>query len=207
MNERQPIILHLQSKDKPVGILISGTRYSGKDTVAASLSSELSERQIHHTIRSTALELKRKFCRIRNLDEDAFLNDREYKERHRSEFSAWVQTQSQEDNLRSFLQTIRNDFLLMQAVIISDLRNLKDFNEFSFVFPAFVSLRINASEESRNQRGYVSSAYDQTEFETEIQDIPIDVLFQNDGSLEDVTVFSQTFGAALDLALKQNSDE
>ncbi len=63
-------------KPKPKLILVSGKRYSGKDTSTNLLSHALENKGYNICILSTALSFKTQFCLEHGLDLNKFLNDR-----------------------------------------------------------------------------------------------------------------------------------
>jgi phosphomevalonate kinase len=186
--EIYPIISQNEANFKAVGVLVTGKRYAGKDTFCALLQEDLANRGITSVIRSTAYQLKQRFCTEFSLDLDAFIHDRMYKETHRLEFANYVQTQSQAENFKNFISEIKSDLDMMQVIIISDLRNVFDQKQFSWIFPAFLTIKINATDEVRESRGLIRNEYDKTEFETEIPQILVDEEVFNNGTIANLSL-------------------
>jgi phosphomevalonate kinase len=188
MIEQEPIIVQNDKQIKPLGILITGKRYSGKDTFAEYLNQKLLDLNISSVIRSTAYNLKRLFCQNLGLDLEKFIYDRDYKEKYRQELSKFVMGLSQRTNIDNFTESLQKDLKTHDVIIISDLRSLFDQDELKELFPCVITIKISASDATREARGLTFNAYDDSGFESEIDLISFDREIQNNGSLDDLSL-------------------
>jgi phosphomevalonate kinase len=183
MPEREPIVSQTQDNFKPYGVFFTGKRFTGKDTAARLLHDDLIQNGILSVIKSTALNLKVRFCEANDLNLDKFLFDRDYKERYRKKLSEFVSCQSTEKNIQDFIESIKIDLATIQVLIVSDLRNNVDQEQLSRIFPVLLTIKISASDETRLSRGYTPSAYDDSVFETQIEQIVCDLDIPNNGTI------------------------
>lgn len=175
----------MTTRTKPVLILISGKRYSGKDVLAASIDNELCQLGFRVVIRSTALSLKTRFCKEYGLDLASFLNDRAYKESYRDRLTKFTLNHSQEENIKSFIESLDPDLNTNDFIILSDLRTKLDTKAIRSKFKA-LTIRVSADDKVRTARGYKESQYDTSLFETDLDNENFDFYITNESSLEEL---------------------
>ncbi len=164
-------------------ILVSGKRYAGKDTFAVLLTEACRQRHMRVVIRKTADRLKKEFCRLYALDSDRFLSEREYKEKYREAFAEFTSGFRREENAKKFLASIASDLREQDVIIVSDVRTKYDLFALRKRSSTTLTVRINASEQTRMKRGLIPSHYDTLSFETELDEEKFDYTIENDGSV------------------------
>lgn len=169
----------------PALILISGKRYSGKDTLAGFLNEALHNVNRKSVVRSTALLLKTRFCQQYALDLNRLLNDRVYKEQYRNQLTKFSANQTQEGNIKLFIESLNPNLEANDFVIISDWRTKFDLEALRQNFKVF-TVRVSASDAVRATRGHEESEYDSSTFESELDNESFDFYVTNEGSLEEL---------------------
>lgn len=179
------ILILMKKSIKPKLILISGRRYSGKDTLANILRDILKSRGYEAEIASTSVMLKTKFCQEKGLNLDKFLNDRSYKELYRDEFSSYVLQTPQRVNLDAFLNSLNHknkDF-----IIISDIRSKYDLEKLRDMFKT-LAIWVESNNRERSKRGWIKSKYDDSEFENQLDPKLFDYIIENNNSVLDLEI-------------------
>lgn len=139
----------------PTIILVSGHRYSGKDTVSDFLTEILRTRGLHIRRTAFAAELKREYARQHpGVDVHRLFTDSAYKEQHRRgliEFGAVERAK----NVHVWVDKVLDSITLADdVVIISDCRFTDEVARVKFRYSNNVLLRVWANDEARMQRGW-----------------------------------------------------
>jgi len=149
-------------------ILISGKRFSGKDTLADILKNALESIDIECEITSFADELKRMYCDHAKQDYKRMLTDREYKEQHREKMKDYYYELSKQKISFSEIVTDRIKEAVMagfqkkKLYIVSDLRlksQINSFRDLRCKFPniELLLVRVNVTDQSRSKRGWTKN--------------------------------------------------
>lgn len=177
-------------------IIISGKRYSGKDTVADIIMTYLNDwnflLEFNSLFRIAIADTCKRNCgRDKGLDAERLINDREYKEIHRNTLTEYLYSEVKKDFFifeRKTLEQIRENN--SDIVLVTDCRmkySLKYFRENANDKYKFVTIRINASDEAKQNRGWVKTPYDDSDIETDLDDVTDwDIVIDNSSSKEDL---------------------
>jgi phosphomevalonate kinase len=163
-------------------IVISGKRFSGKDTFATMLSHSLDTAGVRNVIRKTSYALKEEFCKNNAISLYKLESEREYKEKYRKQLTEFVVTKSKKENMILFTDMLYKDSLFYDCVIVSDIRTVFDLRWLRQHFK-LISIRINANDDVRAERGYVPSDYDLSVLENELDYETFDYSINNNGSV------------------------
>lgn len=172
-------------------LLLSGKRYSGKDTVAAEIQKVCDVNAVDCATVHFADEFKRIFCEKYHLDHQRMLIDREYKEDHREQMTQFYHQMANQgfSFTESLSQKIYNEcvkgFSKKRIYVIPDLRDLggiKAFQKLRQAIPHLkvILIRINIKNEARAKRGWISSQIDTDPTETALDNFDDwDLAFDN----------------------------
>eukprot|EP01126_Amoeba_proteus_P064649 TRINITY_DN9075_c0_g2_i2.p1 TRINITY_DN9075_c0_g2~~TRINITY_DN9075_c0_g2_i2.p1 ORF type:complete len:168 (-),score=29.69 TRINITY_DN9075_c0_g2_i2:417-920(-) len=140
-------------------------------------------------------EFKRMFAKSAGLDYDRILNDREYKEKYRTQMLEYYHAHS---NIpfcavlgeRIVQETIKG-FNKKKCYVVSDIRGPAEIQQFKAVRRQhtgikLILVRINISDAARSKRGWTLSAVDRDPTETALDDFDDwDLAFSNNGALDE----------------------
>lgn len=169
--------------------VLSGKRKSGKDFIAGKLKCAFGCDKCN-IIRLSG-PLKREYAKQNGLDFDRLMDSTTYKELYRHKMIGWGEEKRNADSYyfcRLAVEMIlaencgENLSLPKPVWIISDARRKTDVRYFKESYDNVVSVRINASEETRRSRGWVfTPGVDDAESECGLDNEIFDVVIQNDG--------------------------
>ena len=172
-----------------VVFVLSGKRKSGKDFVANKLKDTFGCDRCN-IIRLSG-PLKYEYARQNGLDFNRLLDSSTYKEFYRQEMIRWGEEKRNADPsyfCRLAIEMVlagnsnENSSQPKSVWIISDARRKTDVRYFKDNYKNVVSLRINASEETRRSRGWVFTPdVDDAESECGLDEEEFDHVIQNDG--------------------------
>ncbi|XP_075979675.1 phosphomevalonate kinase [Anticarsia gemmatalis] len=132
--------------------LISGKRKSGKDYVSNTLQAYTSGKS---EVVKISRPIKTHWAKEKNLDLDELLSDSGYKEQYRLEMIKWSEEIRAKDYgyfCRTACESAKDNVIW----IVSDVRRKTDIQWFKETYGSKVrTIRINADEEIRKNRGYV----------------------------------------------------
>ena len=169
----------------PVVVLLSGKRFSGKDTVAADLLSICLEDYRIATFAS-ANELKRLYCEQNHLDFQRFLTDRMYKESHHVAMTEFYHMQALKTPFeQTVAQKIAENAKHIDVAIVTDWRFERQFQFLKEALPKSPCLRvrIEASDKVRKERGWIeNSTIDAGDTETALDNAEFDITLQNNSN-------------------------
>ncbi|KAK2491024.1 hypothetical protein MC885_016473 [Smutsia gigantea] len=146
-------------------LLFSGKRKSGKDFVTEALQSRLGADVC--VILRLSSPLKEQFAREHGLDFQRLLDATTYKEAYRRDMIRWGEEKRQADPgffcrkiVENVSQPVWHPVLLVTCVpspqLVSDTRRISDIQWFQEAYGAVTQMvRVVASEQSRQQRGWV----------------------------------------------------
>ncbi|KAF7692802.1 phosphomevalonate kinase [Silurus meridionalis] len=170
------------SKPKLI-LLFSGKRKSGKDYVTDLIQKRLSPKLC--CILRLSAPLKEQYAQEHMLDYEQLLGAGHYKEQHRAEMISWGERRRQWDP--GFFCRMVVCGVTQPVWIVSDCRRMSDLQWFRSEYPQqCVSVRVEASEQTRAQRGWIFTAgVDDAESECGLdQGVDFDWVIRNDGLLE-----------------------
>ena len=173
--------------------LVSGKRKSGKDYVAEKLS-ETFGKELCAIIRLSS-PLKYQYARLHELRFDRLLDSSSYKEHYRADMIRWGEAKRKLDPTYFCRLAIElpcegqaNNLSncshpkMKQVWIISDARRKTDLKFFEERFKV-ISVRVEASEKTRTERGWnFTQGVDDSESECGLDDVAFDVVLRNDGN-------------------------
>ncbi|KAJ8877227.1 hypothetical protein PR048_021681 [Dryococelus australis] len=136
-------------------LLISGKRKSGKDFISENFLNKLGADKT--VIIRISAPIKIHWSKLHNLDFDKLLSTDEYKEKYRKDMILWGE-QIRHQDYGYFCRAAIEMFDVMQKEIwvVSDVRRQTDVRWFRENFGDTVkTLRLEASEDIRKQRGFV----------------------------------------------------
>jgi phosphomevalonate kinase len=181
------------SEKKKNVVLLSGKRFSGKGQSSLILKKyfESKGKRVHITCFSYFL--KEQFCKLNGIDFDRFINDHEFKDSFRDRLTAYLDTceySSFTAMLEHAIDTNKFD-VDPDVYIIDDLRcyesQIKYIHDRLLHKWNIVTLRINSKEETRAQRGWIKSDYDDHMCENDLDDYTkFDHYIPNDDSIEEL---------------------
>ncbi|TSN21175.1 Phosphomevalonate kinase [Bagarius yarrelli] len=167
-------------------LLFSGKRKSGKDYVTDLIQNRLSA------------PLKEQYAQEHGLDYKELLGAGQYKEQHRAEMIRWGEKRRQQDP--GFFCRMAVCGVSQPVWIVSDCRRMSDLQWFWSEYPQqCVNVRVEASEQTRVQRGWKFTAgIDDAESECGLdQGVDFDYTIKNDG---DMTFLDEQLDRLLSLA-------
>lgn len=139
-------------------IVISGKRKSGKDFITGKIIAKLGNENCF--VMRVAGPIKKHFCELYAMDYQKMLTSANYKETIREEMILWGEEQRQK-NAYVFCEIVQQEALESDKSvwILSDARRQTDVEYFlNFAREhsiRFYSVRVEADNESRKQRGWV----------------------------------------------------
>jgi phosphomevalonate kinase len=178
----------MESKDVTV-VCLSGKRFNGKGEVAQILKSLFEKSGKSVTITCFSYGLKKAFCEMNGLDLERFVSDHEYKNSFRDELTAYLD--KTDPTLFTQLTIDFVNQMLTDVYIIDDLRCLnyqvEYMNKQKLEHWTLIMLRINATNEERQKRGWIKTSYDEHYCETELDDYGgFDSVIDNNGTKKDL---------------------
>lgn len=174
--------------DKKI-FLISGKRTSGKDTCTDIIKKYFEAEGLNVCVISFAKILKECFCRDKNYDFDRMLNDYKYKEERRDEMTLYFLEMRKEKGEYFFCNYLMEyiDQSHHDMYIISDLRLRSDLEMIEKSTYSKYIVRVNATEDSKRQRGWTPKECDKEFTETDLDECTrFDIIFDNNSSLLDL---------------------
>ena len=183
--------MHFYSRWRTLGqkvvFIFSGKRKSGKDFVAEKLRERFDYDRC--AIIRLSGPLKDEYAKQNGLDFHRLLDSSNYKELYREDMIKWGEEKRNVDPsyfCRLAVQMTVTGFSgknWPHMWIISDARRKTDLKYFKENFKNVVSVRINASEETRKSRGWeFTPGVDDSESECGLDQEEFDVIIQNDGN-------------------------
>ncbi|XP_067365724.1 phosphomevalonate kinase [Channa argus] len=144
-------------------LVFSGKRKSGKDYVTNLIQERLGP-DVCCILRLSG-PLKQKYAQEHGLDLDQLLGPGPYKEQYRANMIYWGETKRCQDP--GFFCHLATKGARQPVWVVSDARRLSDLQWFWSKFPRQTrSVRIQSSEKTRQQRGWIfTSGVDDTESE------------------------------------------
>ncbi|XP_052002382.1 phosphomevalonate kinase isoform X1 [Xyrauchen texanus] len=164
-------------------LLFSGKRKSGKDFVTDLIQKRVTE-EICCILRLSA-PLKQQYAQDHDLDYEALLGSGQYKESYRADMIQWGEMKRQQDS--GFFCRLAIKHATQPLWIISDCRRVSDVQWFRWEFPdKCVCVRVEASEETRSQRGWrFTAGVDDAESECGLDEgVTFDWIIRNDGDAD-----------------------
>ena len=182
--QQPPRVPHVHIDRKPVqlAIVFAGKRKSGKDycsdRLLALIGDEVAE------IGRLSGPLKKAYAEEHDLDYAELLTDSPYKEQHRARMITWGEERRNADAgffARKVLAASSKPIL-----IISDARRPGDVAFFLENVPRVITVRVEASQDTRRARGWVfASGVDDAESECGLDAYePWDVVLKNDDGFD-----------------------
>jgi phosphomevalonate kinase len=178
----------MESENPKVVILLSGKRKCGKDFVSEILLKSLTNIVAFRI----ASPIKKQFAKDNNLDFDKLLDSSHYKENYRQEMVLWSERiRAKDPNFFLRLAIEESNAKSKPIWMLTDARRLCDvlyFKNGSFKSSKVVTIRINASQETRIKRGWIfTEGIDDKDTECGLDSYQNwDFVLQNDGSKEDL---------------------
>ena len=177
-----------KSKAKPLVILLSGKRFSGKSAASSIIKDIYINQNKSVKVTSFSYSLKKQFCENNNLSLDQFLADHEYKDKYRVQLTKYYDT----TNPATFTKYTENeiDKNEFDVYVIDDLRSFEfqiDYllkncsDKWNMKF-----IRINSSDENKQKRGWINTDYDKHQCETELDTYTeFDYIVNNDSDINE----------------------
>ncbi|XP_055295621.1 phosphomevalonate kinase [Sitodiplosis mosellana] len=161
-------------------LLISGKRKCGKDYLSARILSRIGEEKAEIIRISEPIKLH--WAKEKRLDLTELLSDGPYKEKYRKEMIVWSDSVRQRDP--GFFCKASIEKSSKSIVIVSDIRRKTDIEFFRSHGYNIKTVRINASEDVRRNRGWVfESGVDDVQSECDLDDVTQwDLAIENDGT-------------------------
>ncbi|CAG5113414.1 Oidioi.mRNA.OKI2018_I69.chr2.g7525.t1.cds [Oikopleura dioica] len=172
-------------------VLLSGKRKSGKDFVAEKLQALNPFSRPMRIIRLSAPLKKAYASEHPGVDYQQLMTSGEYKEKYRADMVRWGEAKRNSDP-NYFVKLSFADLdvhLKSSLVVVSDCRRKTDIESIKKLFDdpgyhnqlAIVTVRIEATREARESRGFTFTAgIDDCETECGLDDYPHDFIFKND---------------------------
>lgn len=165
--------------------VFSGKRKSGKDFFADKLQQKLGVNVC--SIMRLSAPLKEEYAKEHQLNYSQLLDSSSYKEKYRCDMIKWGEKKRQ-NNPSYFCELVCSGPGKECAIwIISDARRKTDISYFKKVYgQKVVTVRINASEETRKSRGYeFTKGVDDVASECDLDfGVNFDVLIENNGDAD-----------------------
>lgn len=161
-------------------LLFSGKRKSGKDFVTEALQSRLGADVC--TVIQLSRPLKKQYAQEHGLDFQRLLDSTAYKEAYRRDMILWGEQRRQADP--GFFCRKAVEGVSQPVWLVSDVRRLSDVQWFQEAYgPVLQTVRVVASEQSRQQRGWVfTPGVDDVESECGLDDFgDFDWVIENHG--------------------------
>ena len=171
----------------PKIIMLSGKRFCGKSTCAQILKSHYLRRYKKVCATSFSKSLKMMFCKENKLDFERFMSDHDYKDSHRKALTDFLETQDPYSFSNYTAQFInRHEY---DVYIIDDFR-VKE-TQYDYLVTncpecTITTIRINATNQSRESRGWKYDVYDESIYETSLDKYPnFNYVVDNDSTEND----------------------
>jgi len=174
----------MESENPKVVILLSGKRKCGKDYVKDILLKNLSDVAAF----CIASPIKKQYAIDHNLDFEKLLDASQYKENYRHKMVLWSeQLRAKDPNCFLRLAIEQSGAKTKSIWMLTDARRLCDvlyFNDDSFKSSKVITIRICASDQTRQERGWIfTEGIDDKETECGLDSYnDWDFVLQNDGS-------------------------
>lgn len=176
---------------KPKVYLLSGKRFSGKSTVTNILKTLHSNEKV--CVTSFSYFLKKEFCVESGLDLDRFVTDHKYKDSYRTQLTAFFDSKGPavySKLLTEFITKSYND-KLYDVFIVDDARykeyNIECIKKMFNNLWDIITIRVNASDETKEKRGWIKSSYDSHICENDLDDYnKFDYIISNDGTFDEL---------------------
>lgn len=178
-------------------IFISGKRYSGKGETAKLLKIHYENQGKKVSISSFSYLLKVNFCYEYKLDLERFIQDHKYKDTWRDKLTEYFSKTNPMD-YAYYLESMI-DLGEYDVYIIDDLRLFKHVEYIKNVLSAkyqIKMIRICSDESERIKRGLVKTKYDESIYETELDNYKdFDKIIMNNESIDNLfnNIFSHIF--------------
>jgi len=157
-------------------ILVSGKRCVGKDFIIKMLQTQC--KGIHT---NSQFYTKKDFCRDNNLSFNAFITDRNYKEKYRKKLIDYYNEKIKDEPHIFDMQVVKGIPKDFSGYIFIDIRLSSQIDFFKQHFDNVITLRINTSDNIRGRRGWkYDEVIDQGKMETDLDDYSFDFVFNND---------------------------
>jgi phosphomevalonate kinase len=189
--------MEIEVKDsKKLVLLISGKRFSGKDTLALLLKNYFESKNRKIKSMAFAYATKIGYCKENNLDLSRMVNDYIFKESHRDGLLNYFLTNGNYDWYAKYVYNyMESEYNNFDVFIIPDLR-IKQHMEFFKKLDKCGTykskykshyVRIDTCKESKMKRGWIQKPCDLDFTETDLDDCnDFDLYITNDDSIDDL---------------------
>ncbi|XP_062844000.1 phosphomevalonate kinase [Trichomycterus rosablanca] len=184
-------------------LLFSGKRKSGKDYVTDLIQNRLGSKVC--CILRLSGPLKEQYAQEHSLDYEELLGAGDYKEKHRAEMIHWGENRREKDP--GFFCRMAVHRASQPVWIVSDCRRMSDLQWFWSEYPQqCVTVRVEASEQTRAQRGWrFTAGVDDAESECGLDQVAnFDWTIKNEG---DATVLDRQIESLLTLAKERTQND
>ncbi|KAL6467617.1 hypothetical protein MHYP_G00232940 [Metynnis hypsauchen] len=192
--------LRMETQQPKLILLFSGKRKSGKDYVTGLIQERLGPHLC--CILRLSAPLKAQYAQDHGLDYEQLLSAGQYKETYRADMIQWGESKRQQDP--GFFCRLASRGAIQPVWIVSDCRRISDLQWFWKEYPQqCVSVRVEASEQTRVQRGWrFTAGVDDAESECGLdQGVNFDCTISNDG---DATLLDGQLERLLSLAKEKS---
>ncbi len=174
---------------KKLIICLSGKRFSGKTHVSSIIQKYLNSLNFTVSVNSLSFYCKKEYCKFSGADIDKMINDHEYKNNHRDALTEYFLSTDPLTYPKLLEHDIQNTNF--DIYIIDDMRllveNAQYFKKYWSNKWNLVYIRINTTDETKINRGWVHSDYDNQPCENELDNYTdFDYVINNDGTLMDL---------------------
>lgn len=182
----------IDERNKKNVIMLSGKRFNGKGETSHILKKFYESKGKKVYVIAFSYFLKKQFCEMNGLDLGRFISDHEYKDSFRDALTAYLDTCEYEAFTRMLIHAIDcSHFGEYDLYIIDDVRCFEA--QVKYVLNNCLNkwnvqiIRVNATDESRQKRGWVKSKYDEHMCENDLDNYKgFNSIIDNDGSIEDL---------------------
>jgi phosphomevalonate kinase len=181
-----------EERNKKNIFMLSGKRFNGKGITSHILKKFYESKGKRVFVIAFSYFLKKQFCEMNGLDLDRFISDHEYKDSFRDSLTAYLDTCEYESFTRMLIRAIdcshfgEYDFYIIDDVRCFDAQVKYVLKHCSNKWNVQI-IRINATDESRQKRGWVKSKYDEHMCENDLDNYEgFNSIIDNDGSIEDL---------------------
>ena len=166
-------------------ILLSGKRFSGKNSVCNILFDYCNKINKSYDTTSFSYTLKKIFCEKNKLDLNKFINCHEYKNLYINELTSYYKSTNPIIYANAIHEFINNSD--KDVIIIDDLRILLHLEFMKNNFGNIIIIRVNSTDTSKSDRGWTRTEYDNEVCENELDNYEyFDYIIDNNSSLEEL---------------------
>lgn len=169
-------------------VLVNGKRFAGKDTVA-NLITDAKRLALADAVRNEYVQQ----CNGTVTFEE--LVDRDRKEKHRSAIIALSEGRKRTHGKTYWIRKLYKDHIASASAVVFVISDWRFIDEYKFFFEEndddddiiVLTLRVNATNETRKQRGWIYNAeIDESIGETGLDRFDFDYVIDNNGSIEEL---------------------